>query len=84
MDGRADTLVFPAWNWAGRKGRTIPVMASTNAEQVLTGQPRGPKKRGVDAVVLPVDPDIAETGGVHRLVPTAVAGALRALHRVAY
>jgi len=59
-------------------------MASTNAEKVLTGQPRGPKKRGVDAVVLPVGPDIAETGDVHRQVPTGVASALRALHRVAY
>jgi len=56
--------VLPHWNWAGREGQAIPVMAYTNAEEVelfVNGKSLGRKKRGVDTVVIPVGPNVAET-----------------------
>jgi len=53
--------VFPHWNWAGREGQTIPVMAYTNADEVelfLNGKSLGRKKRGVDTVVIPVGQNV--------------------------
>jgi len=56
--------VLPHWNWSGREGQAIPVMAYTNAEQVelfLNGKSLGCKKRGVDTVELPVGPNISKS-----------------------
>ncbi|HVP49377.1 MAG TPA: beta-galactosidase GalB [Bryobacteraceae bacterium] len=56
--------VLPHWNWAGREGQAIPVMAYTNAEEVelfVNGKSLGRKKRGVDTVVIPVGPNVTET-----------------------
>jgi len=53
--------VFPQWNWPGREGRAIPVMAYTNADEVelfLNGKSLGKKKRGVDTVVIPVGENV--------------------------
>ncbi len=49
--------VLPHWNWAGREGQAIPVMAYTNAEEVelfLNGKSLGRKKRFSEPVVIPV------------------------------
>jgi beta-galactosidase len=49
--------VLPHWNWAGREGQAIPVMAYTNcteAELFLNGRSLGRKKRGQEPVELPV------------------------------
>ena len=40
--------IAPHWNWAGREGETIPVLAMTNAEEValfLNGEPLGRKPK---------------------------------------
>jgi len=49
--------VLPHWNWAGRDGQKIPVMAYTNAEDVelfLNGRSLGRKKKG-EPYVIPVN-----------------------------
>ena len=49
--------LLPHWNWSGREGQAIPVMAYTNAEEVelfLNGKSLGRKKLGVDTVELAV------------------------------
>jgi beta-galactosidase len=49
--------VLPTWNWQGREGQAIPVMAYTNAEEVelfLNGKSLGRKKRFSEPVVIPV------------------------------
>jgi len=49
--------VLPSWNWAGKEGQAIPVMAYTNAEEVelfLNGKSLGRKKRFSEPVVIPV------------------------------
>jgi beta-galactosidase len=54
--------LLPHWNWSGREGQAIPVMAYTNAEEVelfLNAKSLGRKKRGVDTVELPVGPNIS-------------------------
>jgi beta-galactosidase len=54
---------LPHWNWAGREGQPIPVMAYTNAEEVelfLNGQSLGRKRKGVELLVLPVGEKISE------------------------
>jgi len=56
--------VLPHWNWAGREGQMIPVMAYTNAEEVelfVNGKSLGRRKRGTDAVVIPVGPNVSDT-----------------------
>ena len=56
--------LLPHWNWKGREGQKIPVMAYTNGEEVelfLNGQSLGRKRRGVDTVELPVGPNISGT-----------------------
>jgi len=53
--------VLPHWNWPGREGQMIPVMAYTNAEEVelfLNGKSLGRKKRGTDTVVIPVGQNV--------------------------
>ena len=56
--------VLPHWNWAGREGQMIPVMAYTNAEEVelfVNGKSMGRRKRGTDTVVIPVGPNVSST-----------------------
>jgi beta-galactosidase len=55
--------VLPHWNWAGREGQAIPVMAYTNAEEVelfLNGQSLGRKRKGVELLALPVGQKISD------------------------
>ena len=55
--------VLPHWNWAGREGQAIPVMAYTNAEEVelfLNGQSLGRKRKGVELFAIPVGPKISD------------------------
>ena len=54
--------VLPHWNWAGREGQPIPVMAYTNAEEVelfLNGRSLGRKKKG-EPYVMPVGQKISD------------------------
>lgn len=54
--------VLPHWNWQGREGQAIPVMAYSNADEVelfLNGKSLGRKKRFSDPVTLPVGPDVS-------------------------
>jgi beta-galactosidase len=56
--------LLPHWNWPGREGETIPVMAYTNASEVelfLNGTSFGRKQIGVDTVVIPVGKKISDT-----------------------
>jgi len=49
--------VLPHWNWQGREGQAIPVMAYTNSEEVelfLNGKSLGRKKRFSEPVGIPV------------------------------
>jgi beta-galactosidase len=49
--------VLPHWNWAGREGQTVPVVAYTNAEAVelfVNGKSLGRKTKGAEEVVIPV------------------------------
>jgi len=52
--------VLPHWNWEGREGQAIPVMAYTNADEVelfLNGKSLGRKKRFSEPVEIPVGPN---------------------------
>jgi beta-galactosidase len=54
--------VLPHWNWEGREGQAIPVMAYTNADEVelfLNGKSLGRKKRFSEPVELPVGPNVS-------------------------
>ena len=54
--------VLPHWNWAGREGQNIPVMAYTNADEVelfLNGKSLGRKKRFSEPVEMPVGPNVS-------------------------
>ncbi len=56
--------LLPHWNWAGREGQPILVMAYTNADEVelfLNGKSLGRRKRGVDTVVIPVGTNVTST-----------------------
>jgi beta-galactosidase len=79
--------LLPHWNWAGREGEPIPVMAYTNGEDVelfLNGRSLGRKRKGTDVTMLPVGESVNDTGTFasrYRLrwdVPYA-PGALRAV-----
>ncbi|HSD66093.1 MAG TPA: beta-galactosidase GalB [Vicinamibacteria bacterium] len=55
--------VLPHWNWAGREGQPIPVMAYTNAEEVelfLNGLSMGRKKKGGETFEIPVGQKISD------------------------
>ncbi len=55
--------VLPHWNWAGKEGQNIPVMAYTNADEVelfLNGKSLGRKKHFGEPVDLPVGPNISQ------------------------
>jgi beta-galactosidase len=57
--------VLPHWNWKGREGQEIPVMAYSNAEEVelsLNGRSLGRKKTFDATVELPVGPNVSATG----------------------
>jgi beta-galactosidase len=54
--------LLPHWNWSGREGQEIPVMAYTNAEEVellLNGQSLGRKRKG-EPFVMPVGQKISD------------------------
>jgi beta-galactosidase len=54
--------VLPHWNWAGREGQAIPVMAYTNAEEVelfLNGKSLGRKKRFGEPIEIPVGDNVS-------------------------
>jgi beta-galactosidase len=54
--------LLPHWNWSGREGQAIPVMAYTNASEVelfLNGKSLGRKKLGVDTVEIPVGKNVS-------------------------
>lgn len=53
--------ILPHWNWVGREGQNIPVMAYTNAEEVelfLNGNSLGRKRRGSEPVEIPVGANV--------------------------
>jgi beta-galactosidase len=57
--------ILPHWNWEGREGQTIPVMAYSNAEEVelfLNGKSLGKKKRFSDEWEMPVGHNVSDTG----------------------
>ena len=57
--------ILPHWNWPGREGQAIPVVAYSNAEDVelfLNGRSQGRKKRGTEPMRLPVGTSVNETG----------------------
>ena len=57
--------VLPHWNWEGKEGQAIPVMAYSNAEQVelfLNGKSLGKKARFSDLWDMPVNQKVSETG----------------------
>jgi beta-galactosidase len=57
--------VLPHWNWEGREGQPIPVMAYTNADEVelfLNGKSLGRKERHSQPVELPVGKNVSQDG----------------------
>lgn len=55
--------VLPHWNWQGREGQAIPVMAYTNSEEVelfLNGKSLGRKKHFGEPVEIPVGPNASQ------------------------
>lgn len=57
--------LLPHWNWPGREGQTIPVMAYSNADEVelfLNGKSLGRKKRFSDEWEMPVGHNVSDTG----------------------
>ena len=55
--------VLPHWNWAGREGQPIPVMAYTNAEEVelfLNGRVARAEEEGREPYVIPVGQKISD------------------------
>ncbi len=56
--------LLPHWNWTGKEGQMIPIMAYTNAEEVelfVNGKSLGRKKLGVDTVVIPTGRNVSST-----------------------
>jgi beta-galactosidase len=54
--------LLPHWNWSGREGQAIPVMAYSNAEEVelfLNGRSQGQKRKG-EPFVMPVGQKISD------------------------
>jgi beta-galactosidase len=57
--------LLPHWNWPGREGQTIPVIAYSNADEVelfLNGKPLGKKARFADSWEIPVSRDVLPGG----------------------
>ena len=54
--------ILPHWTWAGMEGKSIPVIAYTNADEVelfLNGKSLGRKKHFGEPVELPVGPNVS-------------------------
>ena len=57
--------ILPHWNWAGREGQPIPVVAYTNADEVelfLNDRSLGRKRRGAEPMEIPVGPNVSADG----------------------
>ena len=57
--------LLPHWNWEGRNGQPIPVMAYSNQDEVelfLNGKSLGRKKRFSEPVEIPVGPNVSADG----------------------
>jgi beta-galactosidase len=57
--------LLPHWNWEGREGQAIPVMAYTNADEVelfLNGKSLGRKQQFAEPVELPVGKNVSPDG----------------------
>jgi beta-galactosidase len=57
--------ILPHWNWEGREGQAIPVMAYTNGDEVelfLNGKSLGRKQRFSQPVELPVGKNVSQEG----------------------
>jgi len=55
--------ILPHWNWEGREGQNIPVMAYSNADEVelfLNGKSLGKKKRFSEPVEIQVGANVSE------------------------
>jgi beta-galactosidase len=55
--------VLPHWNWAGREGQAIPVVAYTNCDEVelfLNGKSLGRKRRGGEPMEIPVGKNVSD------------------------
>jgi beta-galactosidase len=55
--------LLPHWNWQGREGQMIPVMAYSNADEVelsLNGKSLGRRKCGIDLTELPVPETVSK------------------------
>jgi beta-galactosidase len=55
--------VLPHWNWAGREGQPIPVVAYTNCDEVelfVNGKSLGRKRRGSEPMELPVGKNVSD------------------------
>jgi beta-galactosidase len=55
--------LLPHWNWQGREGQAIPVMAYSNADEVelfLNGKSLGRKKRFGETWEMPVGPNVSQ------------------------
>jgi beta-galactosidase len=55
--------LLPHWNWKGREGTEIPVMAYTNAEEVelfLNGRSLGRKRKGAEAFAMEVGKRVSD------------------------
>lgn len=55
--------VLPHWNWAGKEGQEIPVMAYSNADEVelfLNGKSLGRKKRFGEEFIIPVGRNVSD------------------------
>jgi beta-galactosidase len=54
--------ILPHWNWEGREGQNIPVMAYTNADEVellLNGKSLGKKQRFSQQIEIPVGANVS-------------------------
>ncbi|MBZ5679276.1 MAG: DUF4982 domain-containing protein [Acidobacteriia bacterium] len=57
--------LLPHWNWEGKEGQTIPVMAYSNAEEVellVNGKSLGKKKRYAEMWEMPVGKNVSADG----------------------
>lgn len=57
--------VLPHWNWQGMEGKSIPVMAYTNCDEVelfVNGKSFGRQKRGANTITLPVGKNTSPQG----------------------
>jgi beta-galactosidase len=54
--------ILPHWNWAGREGQLIPVVAYTNADEVelfLNERSLGRRQRAASPMEIPVGPNVS-------------------------